>query len=79
MVLEVFGFSSSEEDTFFVVEPDPAPAFEVFFEADNLARDVFLTVAVDPLFEVVDARLGVFLAIVGPVYQKCVLITNHNS
>ena len=72
-----FGFSSREEETrlVVVVELEAAAALE----EPDLARDVFLTVAVAPVFEAVDARFEVFLAIVGPVYQKWDLITNTSS
>ncbi len=73
-VLEAFGFNSRDEETRLVgvVEPEPA------LEAPDLARDVFLAVAVAPVFDAVDARFEVFLAIVRPVYQKWDLITNRS-
>ena len=79
--LGLLGLSSTEDATFLVVlvvlvalvvlvvlvvgvEPDLALVPAVF------ARDVFLTVAVAPSLEAEEARFEVFLAIVGPVYQK---------
>ena len=71
-----FGFSSREEETRLVVVVELEAAA---LEEPDLARDVFLTVAVAPVFEAVDARFEVFLAIVRPVYQKWDLITNTSS
>ena len=70
-----FGFNSSEEETRLAVGVELGAALE----EPDLARDVFLTVAVAPVFEAVDARFEVFLAIVRPVYQKWDLITNTSS
>lgn len=71
-----FGFNSREEETRLVVVVELEAAG---LEDPDLARDVFLTVAVAPFFEAVDARFEVFLAIVRPVYQKWDLITNSST
>ena len=70
-----FGFNSREEETRLAVGVELEPALE----EPDLAREVFLTVAVAPVFEAVDARFEVFLAIVRPVYQKWDLITNTSA
>ena len=73
---EDFGFNSSEEETRLVVVVELEAAA---LEEPDLARDVFLAVAVAPAFEAVDARFEVFLAIVRSVYQIWHLITNTSA
>ena len=70
-----FGFNSREVETRLAVGVE----LEAALEEPDLAREVFLTVAVAPVFEAVDARFEVFLAIVRPVYQKWDLITNTSA